>query len=74
MTDHRESQDVKQTALGSIAEEKKILSERVRRIMEGESAEKIGGQVRVFVWGLNDKDQLGSPKGFKVLHLASISV
>ena len=48
-------------------EARKMMSERVRRMMDGEGGEKQGGQVRVFVWGLNDKDQLGSPKGFKVV-------
>ena len=34
-----------------------------KKIIPSESAE---GQVRVFVWGLNDKDQLGGLKGSKV--------
>ena len=40
-----------------------------RALARHRSAEGINGrdiQTKVFVWGLNDKDQLGGPKGSKV--------
>lgn len=45
-----------------------LLSSLARKKSSGlESAATI--RTKVFVWGLNDKDQLGGLKGSKVLHL-----
>lgn len=42
---------------------------RARSQLAGRTGPGVGGreiQTKVFVWGLNDKDQLGGPKGSKV--------
>ena len=47
-------------------EESRACSQNVQKTVKMVGSKEI--QTHVFMWGLNDKDQLGGPKGSKVRH------
>ena len=48
-------------------EERTVTPQTTQKKVKVTSSKEI--QTHVFVWGLNDKDQLGGPKGSKVIHI-----